>query len=74
MCLVVVGGERLADVFALHGAKVIVEENGTEAAAATAMGFAASMPPEPDLMIVADRPFLCAIAHQDTAPCCSWAV
>ena len=30
------------------------------------MGFAASMPPEPDLMIVADRPLLWAIAHQDT--------
>ena len=51
---------------ALHGAKVIVDEKGTEAAAATAMMFAESMPPEPDLTIVADRPFLWAIAHQDT--------
>ena len=51
---------------ALHGAKVIVDENGTEAAAATAMAFAESMPPEPDLTIVADRPFLWAIVHQDT--------
>ena len=51
---------------ALHGAKVIVDENGTEAAAATAMAFDESMPPEPDLTIVADRPFLWAIVHQDT--------
>ena len=51
---------------ALHGAKVIVDENGTEAAAATAIAFAESMPPEPDLTIVADRPFLWAIVHQDT--------
>ena len=51
---------------ALHGAKVIVDEKGTEAAAATAMAFAESAPPEPDLRVVADRPFLWAITHQDT--------
>ena len=51
---------------ALHGAKVIVDEKGTEAAAATAMGFAESGPPPADLTIVADRPFLWAIVHQDT--------
>ena len=51
---------------ALHGAKVIVDEKGTEAAAATAGMFPTSMPPEPDLRIVADRPFLWAIVHQDT--------
>ena len=51
---------------ALHGAKVIVDENGTEAAAATALGFRKSIPPPPDLTIVADRPFLWAIVHQDT--------
>ncbi len=51
---------------ALHGAKVIVDEKGTEAAAATAMAFAESGPPEPDLTVVADRPFLWAIVHQDT--------
>ncbi|MDE0656780.1 MAG: serpin family protein [Acidimicrobiaceae bacterium] len=57
------------DIFisaALHGAKVIVDEKGTEAAAATAVAFPTSMPPEPDLTIVADRPFLWAIVHQDT--------
>ena len=51
---------------ALHGAKVIVDEKGTEAAAATAGMFPTSMPPPPDLKIVADRPFLWAIVHQDT--------
>ena len=51
---------------ALHGAKVIVDEKGTEAAAATAMSFTESMPPEPDLTIVADHPFLWAIIHQET--------
>ncbi|MCY4663498.1 MAG: hypothetical protein OXC00_02400 [Acidimicrobiaceae bacterium] len=51
---------------ALHGAKVIVDEEGTEAAAATAMAFPTSLPPEPDLTIVADRPFLWAISHQPT--------
>ena len=51
---------------ALHGAKVIVDEKGTEAAAATAAAFAESAPPEPDLTVVADRPFLWAITHQDT--------
>ena len=52
---------------ALHGAKVIVDEKGTEAAAATSMVFAESGPPPADLTIVADRPFLWAITHQDTA-------
>ena len=51
---------------ALHGAKVIVDEKGTEAAAATAMAFTESAPPLPDLTVVADRPFLWAIVHQDT--------
>ena len=51
---------------ALHSAKVIVDEKGTEAAAATAGVFAESGPPPADLTIVADRPFLWAIVHQDT--------
>ncbi len=51
---------------ALHGAKVIVDEKGTEAAAATSMGFATSGPPPADLTVVADHPFLWAIVHQDT--------
>ena len=51
---------------ALHGAKAIIDEHGTEAAAATALVFRKSLPPPPDLTIVADRPFLWAIVHQDT--------
>ena len=51
---------------ALHGAKVIVDEKGTVAAAATAMSFAESGPPPPDLTVVADRPFLWTIVHQPT--------
>ena len=51
---------------ALHGAKVIVDEKGTEAAAATAIAGTTSLPPEPDLTVVADRPFLWAIVHQPT--------
>ena len=51
---------------ALHGAKVMVDEKGTEAAAATALSFNDSGPPEADLTVVADRPFLWAIVHQDT--------
>lgn len=51
---------------ALHSAKVIVDEKGTEAAAATATAFAESEPPLPDLTVVADRPFLWAIIHRET--------
>jgi len=51
---------------ALHGAKVIVDEKGTEAAAATAMAFDESAPSPADLTVVADRPFLWAIVHPET--------
>jgi serpin B len=51
---------------ALHGAKIIVDEKGTEAAAATAAGFATSAPPPPDVTLIADRPFLWTIVHRDT--------
>ena len=51
---------------ALHGAKVIVDEKGTEAAAATALAFDESGPPPADLTVIADHPFLWAIVHQDT--------
>ena len=51
---------------ALHGANVIVDEKGTEAAAATAMVFEASARPQADLTVVADRPFLWAIVHQES--------
>ena len=51
---------------ALHAAKVIVDEKGTEAAAATSMDANMSEPPPPDLTVVADRPFLWAIVHNET--------
>ena len=51
---------------ALHGAKVIVDEKGTEAAAATAMAFDESAGPQADLTVVADRSFLWAIVHPET--------
>jgi serpin B len=51
---------------AVHGANITVDEQGTEAAAGTALGFAESGPPPPDATIRADRPFLYAIVHQPT--------
>ena len=51
---------------ALHGAKVIVDEKGTEAAAATAMAFNESAGPQAALTVVADRSFLWAIVHPET--------
>lgn len=45
----------------LDGTKVIVDEQGTEAAAATVMAVKASAPPQADLTVVPDRPFLWAI-------------
>ncbi len=48
---------------ALH---VIVDEKGTEAAAATAMAFDESAPPRADLTVIADRPFLWTIVHPET--------
>jgi serpin B len=51
---------------ALHGADITVDEWGTVAAAATALGFAESGPPEPELSVKADRPFLYLIRHRPT--------
>lgn len=50
---------------AVHGADVTVDEWGT-AAAATALGFAESGPPEPELTVKADRPFYYLIRHRPT--------
>ncbi len=51
---------------AVHGADITVDEWGTVAAAATALGFAESGPPEPELTIKADQPFLYLIRHRPT--------
>ncbi len=51
---------------AVHGADIAVDEWGTVAAAATAFGFADSGPPEPELAVWADRPFLYLIRHIDS--------
>ena len=50
---------------ALHRTKVIVDEKGAEAAAATAMAFQESGLTA-DLTVVADRPYLWAIVHHNT--------
>lgn len=52
---------------AVHATKVIVDEAGTEAAAATAIvAGATSVPVGPDFEIRADRPFLYVIRDTDT--------
>lgn len=52
---------------AVHATKVIVDEAGTEAAAATAvMVGVTSMPPPPEFEIRADHPFLYVIRDTDT--------
>jgi serpin B len=52
---------------ALHATKVIVDEAGTEAAAATAIIVGTtSAPPAPDVEIRADHPFLYVIRDADT--------
>ena len=51
---------------AVHGADIAVNERGTVAAAATAIGFDVSGPPEPELVVKADKPFLYVIRHVPT--------
>jgi serpin B len=51
---------------AVHGADITVDEWGTVAAAATAFGFEESGPPEPELTVAADQPFLYLIRHVDS--------
>lgn len=50
----------------VHAADIEVDEIGTVAAAATALGFNESGPPEPQLNVVTDRPFLYLIRHVDS--------
>jgi len=60
-------GPDLALSAAVHAVKVVVDENGTEAAAATALGvFGTSAPTDPPVAIRADRPFLYVIRDTDT--------
>ncbi|MEM9748745.1 MAG: serpin family protein, partial [Actinomycetota bacterium] len=51
---------------AVHGADIAVDEVGTVAAAATAIDFAVSGPPEPELVVAADQPYLYLIRHRPT--------
>ena len=51
---------------AVHATDIAVDEVGTVAAAATALGFEESGPPEPDVTVRADRPFLYLIRHRPT--------
>jgi serpin B len=51
---------------AVHGATISVDDQGTVAAAATALGFMQSGPPEPELTVAADQPFIYLIRHRPT--------
>ncbi len=51
---------------AVHAADITVDEQGTVAAAATALDFNESGPPEPELTIAADQPFIYLIRHRDS--------
>lgn len=51
---------------AVHGADIAVDETGTEAAAATALGFDESGADDPELIVAAERPFLYLVRHVDT--------
>jgi serpin B len=50
----------------VHGADIKVNELGTVAGSATGLMFAVSGPPEPELSIRADQPFLYLIRHRPT--------
>lgn len=51
---------------AVHAAEITVDEEGTVAAAATAIDFEGAEPPQPELTIRVDRPFYYLIRHQPT--------
>ncbi len=51
---------------AVHATDITVDEWGTVAAAATGLGFLLSGPPEPELTVAADKPFLYLIRHRPT--------
>ncbi|MGF1597164.1 MAG: serpin family protein [Acidimicrobiales bacterium] len=51
---------------AVHGADISVDEIGTEAAAATAIGFDESGAADPELVVAADKPYLYVVRHTPT--------
>jgi serpin B len=51
---------------AIHAANITVDENGTEAAAATAISGVTSAPSGESLKVVIDRPFIFVIRHAET--------
>lgn len=59
-------GDDLLISSAAHGVKVIVDEEGTEAAAATVVGIDAASAPMPGFELIADRPFLYVIRDTNT--------
>jgi serpin B len=59
-------GEGITLEQAVHAANIEVDEQGTVAAAATALEFGESGPPEPDVTVRADKPFLYLIRHVPT--------
>mgnify|MGYP001183587303 FL=1 len=60
-------GPQLYISSAAHGVKIIVDEEGTEAAAATVIGVeAGSAPMEPEIEVIADQPFIYVIRDVDT--------
>ena len=63
-CEGIAPGVTLED--AVHAADIAVDEIGTVAAAATALGFAESGPPEPEVTVRADKPVLYLLRHEPT--------
>lgn len=58
--------EQLEIASAIHATKVIVDEEGTEAAAVTGIGVRATSIETPALEVIADQPFLYVIRDVDT--------
>jgi serpin B len=61
--------EQLLIGFVIHQANITVDEAGTEAAAATAVGIETTAAPEPEpepILMTVDRPFLYALRDRET--------
>ena len=61
-----INSDRSELQFAVHGAKILVDEQGTEAGAATAIGVMETSAPEVDLYLDVDHPFTYVITHEPT--------